>query len=124
MSGKYLVFRDSVATGALSWTADRFFAQLVSARFVFDERDQAISDIGNRVGAPVQMTNTRVLGGWCNADSLVFRSVSGGPEAAGVIFYRSDGLLVEYHVAIEGFPIMLPADIISIEMSEPGIFRV
>jgi hypothetical protein len=124
MSGKYLAGRDAFGMGALSWTYDTIRAQLVSQLYGFDERHGTIDDVDGSVGVACDVLNPRFVDGWAKCDVLQFQQVR-GDEAVAVIFYReSDGLLVEYHTALDAFPMIPNGGDIELQIAEPGIFRL
>ena len=119
MSGKYLAGRDALAAGA--WLNRDVFAQLISGDYVFSE-DHDISDLSGFVGDEIAVTGRRFLDGWAQCDELKFQQVSGGNVAA--IVFHTDRILLEYHDAIEGFPLTTNGGDIEVEILQPGIFRL
>lgn len=125
MSGKYLVARNAFGDGDLSWSRDTIVAQLLSARYAFDERHEKVPADGfdGFVGNPLQLTNRRMNEGWCTCDEMVFGQVRGAVIVA-ILFYRmTDGLPIEYHTAADKFPITPNGGDIHIDVAAPGIFR-
>lgn len=119
MSGRY-----AAARGNVSWLEDAIAAVLVSEAYDFDENHTRLAQIDGLVGDPVQLTDKRNDGGWLSCADLNFLQVRGDPAVA-LLFYRSsDGMPIEYHTAIEDFPITPNGGDIELAVSEPGIFRI
>lgn len=124
MSGKYLVARDAFGNGDLRWTDGQIFAQLVASEFSFNERDQSLGDISSQlVGDPVGITGARFEAGWARCNEIRFDQVR-GEKVGGVVFHEDSGMLIEYHDAIENFPMQPNGGDIIVQIQEPGIFRI
>lgn len=125
MSGRYNAGRDALATGALSWIGSTILAQLVSSRYVFNEDHATQDDLAWTVGDAVEVTGKTAQDGWLMADRMRFPQVFGNEPAAAIVFYSEEpGTLLEYHDAIEDFPMMPNGGDIEIEVLPPGIFRI
>lgn len=124
MSGKYLVARDAFGSGDLSWPGDDILAQLVSLDYGFDERHRTIDQVAGEVGDPAAVRDTQIADGWARCATVEFPQIKGA-EVAALIFYReSDGMLIEYHDAVDRFPMTPNGGDITIAAPVPGFFRI
>lgn len=128
MSAKYDDARDEFAEALMSWTRDRFVAQLVSREYIFSATHRVAADLKGQVGEPVELTGRRVSKGWLRAASPTFKELN-GPEVVALVIHRKalDGkraTLVAYLDQVERFPMKPNGGDLILDLPEQGILRL
>lgn len=121
MSGKYLAGRNAFAAGNISWPNDMILAQLVSASYRFNE-DHRLGDLTGIVGEPIELSEKDIADGWLTAANIRFQQVR-GEEVVAIVFHNGN-VPIEYHDAIDNFPLHPNGGDIEISIQQPGIFRI
>lgn len=131
MSGKYDSARQGFGDGSLSWTKDKFIAQLVTAGYVFDAKHANAQSITGAIGVGISISGRQIPAGWAKCDQLIFKAVPGDgqTEVVAIVIHRESKesaheTLVVYLSDISNFPMRPNGGDIIIDVPSPGLFRV